>query len=150
MKFKAIFLTACTTFCATGVACAQSPSSADAAVAQTVSAFLSALSQGNEGTLHKLTCQGFYAFDAGSRFSGDDLFALVKKYQAAGSAFSWSVTMPEVHVTGKSAWITYVNQGSIKNAAGTKSMHWLESAQLQNNGDGWCINFLHSTPVSAK
>ena len=149
MKASAMLAVACAGLFAGGVH-AQNAQANDSQVVNTVSAFLSSFGQASPDALHKLACPAFYAFDAGQRFSGDDLFALVKKFQAAGTSFTWSVTGAEVHNDGHSAWITYINQGTMKNASGTKSMQWLESAQLEQTGNGWCVRFLHSTPVAAK
>lgn len=74
---------------------------------------------------------------------------LIKKAHAAGMVFAWQVTEPEVHVGGGTAWITYVNRGSVKDSSGTKEATWLESAVLQKENGRWRIAFLHSTPVSS-
>jgi ketosteroid isomerase-like protein len=55
------------------------------------------------------------------------------------------VTQPEVHVVGNVAWITYVNKGSVKNAAGTQQVTWLESMVLEKPDGKWKIHFVHST-----
>jgi ketosteroid isomerase-like protein len=96
---------------------------------------------------HRATCQDFYAFDDGKRFSGDALMALIGKYHASGYVFVWNVTEPEVHVSGDVAWVTYVDRGSITNAGGKKDAVWLESAVVDRLGKGWCVAFLHSTVV---
>ena len=49
--------------------------------------------------------------------------------------------------SGDTAWIAYVNQGSITDASGTVSQKWLESAFLQKKAGIWRIAFLHSTRV---
>src|SRR5260370_27373990 len=59
----------------------------------------------------------------------------------------WNVTEPDVHISGNTAWIAYVNQGSITDASGTVSQKWLESAFLQKQGGIWKIVFMHSTRV---
>jgi len=53
----------------------------------------------------------------------------------------------DVHISGNTAWIAYVNQGSITDASGTVSQKWLESAFLQKQGGIWKIVFMHSTRV---
>jgi hypothetical protein len=70
---------------------------------------------------------------------------LVKTAHAEGNVYVWSVNEPEVHLHGEIAWITYVNNGSVKDATGTKSVTWLESAVLQKEKGEWRIRFLHST-----
>jgi ketosteroid isomerase-like protein len=72
---------------------------------------------------------------------------LIKALHAKGMRFEWNVTEPDVHISGKMAWIAYVNKGSITNASGTVSQNWLESAFLQKQAGSWKIVFMHSTRV---
>jgi ketosteroid isomerase-like protein len=90
---------------------------------------------------------GFYIFDGGSRFTGEALVELLKKQQAAGKRYEWNITEPDVHISGDTAWIAYVNQGSISDGSGTTIQQWLESAFLQKQGRIWKIVFMHSTRV---
>lgn len=99
---------------------------------------------------HSVASPDFYAFDGGKRFSGDEIMGLIKNAHAAGMIFVWRVTEPQVHVDGKTAWITYVNQGSIKDSSGTKNVTWLESAILRKEDGRWHIAFLHSTRVPSQ
>jgi ketosteroid isomerase-like protein len=96
---------------------------------------------------HGVVTRDFYSYDGGARFTGDELMALIKKAHAAGKVFVWNVTKPEVRMHGDVAWITYVNEGSVKDASGTKNVTWLESAFLRKEKDGWRIEFFHSTRV---
>jgi ketosteroid isomerase-like protein len=73
--------------------------------------------------------------------------ALIKAQHAAGKRYEWNVTEPDVHVSGNTAWIAYVNKGSITDASGTTSQKWLESAFLQKQAGIWKIVFMHSTRV---
>jgi ketosteroid isomerase-like protein len=90
---------------------------------------------------------GFYIFDGGARFNGDSIMALIKAQHAAGKRYEWNVTEPDVHISGDTAWIAYVNKGSITDASGTVNQKWLESAFLEKQAGGWKIVFLHSTRV---
>jgi hypothetical protein len=90
---------------------------------------------------------GFYAYDVGKRFTGDELMAMIKGRHEAGVVYVWRVTEPAVRIEGNLAWITYVNRGSIKDASGARDVTWLESAVLQKEQDRWRIQFLHSTRV---
>lgn len=94
-----------------------------------------------------VTSPDFYAFDAGKRFSGDELMAFVKNAHAAGKIYMWKVTAPEVHIDGTTAWITYVNRGSLEDNSGKQNLSWLESAVLRRQNGAWRIHFLHSTRV---
>jgi ketosteroid isomerase-like protein len=89
----------------------------------------------------------FYAFDGGKRYTADSLMKLIRKLHADGSVYVWTVTNPEVHVSGDIAWITYVNRGSVKNTSGKKNVAWLESAVLRKEAGSWRIHFFHSTSV---
>ena len=54
---------------------------------------------------------------------------------------------PDIHITGNTAWISYVNKGSITDAYGTVKQNWLESAFLEKQAGTWKILFMHSTRV---
>ena len=97
-----------------------------------------------------VTSPGFYAFDAGKRFSRDELIVLVKEAHAAGKVYVWKVTEPEVHIDGNIAWITYINRGSIEEDSGKKNVSWLESAILRAEKGVWRIHFFHSTRVPSE
>ncbi len=92
----------------------------------------------------------FYAFDVGKRFTGEELMELVKNSHAAGKIYVWQVTEPQVHIDGRTAWITYVNRGSLQDATGKKDLAWLESAVLRKENGVWRIQFFHSTRVPSE
>jgi hypothetical protein len=89
----------------------------------------------------------FYICDGGARFDGDGIMTLIKAQHAAGKRFEWNVTEPDVHISGNTAWIAYVNKGSITDASGTTNQKWLESAFLEKQADVRKIVFMHSTRV---
>ena len=92
-----------------------------------------------------LIAPGFYMFDNGKRFDGDGIMGLIKSAHAAGMKYEWNVTSPDVHITGKTAWIAYVNQGSVTDAKGaTQKITWLESADLIKQHGAWKLVFLES------
>jgi len=72
---------------------------------------------------------------------------LIKAQHAAGKRYEWNVTEPDVHISGKTAWIAYVNKGSINDASGTVNQNWLESAFLEKQAGLCKIVFMHSTRV---
>jgi ketosteroid isomerase-like protein len=94
---------------------------------------------------HTVAAADFYAFDNGERFVGDELMQLIRALHASGAVYEWHVTEPQVHISGNTAWITYVNRGSVQNASGKKDMTWLESAFLRKESGSWRIVFFHST-----
>jgi hypothetical protein len=122
--------------------------SADQAqVVSTVSAIFSAAEQDDLAKFHAVVAPGFYIFDAGARFDGDAIMTLIKAEHAKGKKYEWNVTEPDVHVLGGTAWIAYVNKGSVTDASGTVAQRWLESAFLERSGGAWKIVFMHSTRV---
>jgi hypothetical protein len=94
-----------------------------------------------------ITTPDFYAYDGGERFTAQTFMELIKKLHAAGKHYEWNVTDPEVHIACNLAWVTYVNQGSIEDAAGHQDMTWLESVILEYANGQWRARFLHSTRV---
>jgi ketosteroid isomerase-like protein len=119
-------------------------------VTEAIRSFFAAATADDLDQLHAVTAPDFYAFDAGGRFTRDALMNLIKAAHAEGKVYVWTVTEPEVHISGDIAWITYVNHGSIKDASGTKDVTWLESAVLQKEHGTWRIHFFHSTRVPEK
>ena len=89
----------------------------------------------------------FCIFDGGVRFNREAIMALIKAQHAAGTRYEWNVTEPDVHMSGDTAWIAYVNKGSITDASGTMMQQWLESAFLRKEAGIWKVTFMHSTCV---
>ena len=109
-----------------------------------------ALENDDVAKFQTVTSPDFYAFDAGERFSGDELMALVKKAHSDGKIYVWKVTEPEVHIDATTAWITYVNRGSLEDKSGKQNLSWLESAVLRKQNGAWRIHFFHSTRVPSQ
>jgi ketosteroid isomerase-like protein len=97
--------------------------------------------------LNTVIAPDFYIYDGGARFNADGIVTLIKAQQAAGKRFEWKVTEADVHISGNTAWIAYVNKGSITSASGTANQKWLESAFLEKQAGVWKIVFMHSTRV---
>jgi len=114
-------------------------------VVEAVQSMFVALENDDFARFRSVTSPDFYAFDVGKRFSGDELMALIKKAHADGKIYVWKVTDPEVHIDGTTAWITYINRGSIEDKSGKQNLGWLESAVLRKRNGGWRIHFFHST-----
>jgi hypothetical protein len=139
-------------FIATGFANAQTssapaPGSDEAAIIAAIETMYVAFTTDDLAKFHSVAAPGFYAFDGGKRFDGDALMQLLKTAHASGKVYIWRVTKPEVTIEGNIAWITYVNEGSLKNASETKNLTWLESAVLRRENGNWRIKFFHSTRV---
>lgn len=124
-----------------------SAGSEEARVIEVMRTFYVAATNDNLEKFHTVVTRDFYSYDGGARFTGDELMALIKTAHAGGKVFVWNVTKPEVRMHGDVAWITYVNEGSVKDASGTKNVTWLESAFLRKENEQWRIEFFHSTRV---
>jgi hypothetical protein len=116
-------------------------------VVDTVSTIFTAARADDVAKFDSVIAPGFYIFDVGARFNGDAIMALIKGQHAAGKRYEWNVTEPDVHINGNTAWIAYVNKGSISDASGTVNQNWLESAFLEKQAGTWKIVFMHSTRV---
>ncbi len=118
-----------------------------ARIVDTVSTIFAAALTDDVAKFDSVVAPDFYIYDAGTRFNGDTIMALIKAQHIAGKRYEWKVTEPDVHISGKTAWIAYVNKGSISDASGTVNQTWLESAFLEKQAGTWKIVFMHSTRV---
>ena len=114
---------------------------------QVVEAALEAAQADNAQAFESHLAPGFYMFDGGKRFDAPGIMAEMRQAAAAGTHMQWLVTQPDVHIDGRTAWIAYVNDGSMTTASETRKRQWLESAYLVRISDTWKIAFWHSTPV---
>jgi len=131
----------------------QKPLTADQArIVDTVNTIFAAALTDDVAKFDSVIAPGFYIYDVGARFNGDSIMALIKAQHIAGKRYEWKVTEPDVHISGKTAWIAYVNKGSITDASGSVNQTWLESAFLEKQAGAWKIVFMHSTrvPVAAQ
>lgn len=97
---------------------------------------------------NSLVLPGFYMYDGGKRFDGDAIMKLISDLRRKGFRYDWNVTDTDVHIEGKTAWVAYVNRGSVTDPKGkVMEMHWLESAFLEKHDGVWKIAFFHSTRV---
>jgi ketosteroid isomerase-like protein len=116
-------------------------------IVDTVSTIFTAARADDVAKFDSVIAPDFYIYDNGARFNGDAVMVLIKQLHAAGKHYEWNLTQPDVHISGNTAWIAYVNQGSISDASSTTDQTWLESAFLQKQGGVWKIVFMHSTRV---
>jgi ketosteroid isomerase-like protein len=114
-------------------------------VVDTVSTIFNAARADDVAKFESVIASDFYIFDGGARFNGDSIMAFIKAQHAAGKRYEWNVTEPDVHISGNTARIAYVNKGSITDASGTVNQNWLESAFLEKRAGIWKIVFMHST-----
>ena len=59
------------------------------------------------------------------------MMAFIKAQRIAGKRYEWNVTEPDVRICSNTAWIAYVNKGSIIDASGRMGQQWLESGFLE-------------------
>jgi hypothetical protein len=88
-------------------------------------------------------------FDVGKRFTGSGLWDLIKTVHGKGIRLVWTVQDTDVHFACDTAWIDYINRGSVFDGRTTTQVTWLESAVLMHGKTGWQIRFFHSTQVPA-
>ena len=142
-------LTTCTATALMAIAgtipAADCPSVTEESVVETMRKMYAAATVDDEAGLSKVFDPDFYAYDVGKRFSGHELYVVIKDAHAAGKKFVWTVADPQVHVHCDWAWITYVNRGSVSDATGMLPVTWLESAVLRYDKGSWFIRFFHST-----
>lgn len=136
--------------CFGSLAYASSPDDEHDKVAETVRQMFVALTNDDLDLFRAVTSTDFYSFDVGKRFDGDELAELVRKSHASGKVYVWEVTDPKVRIDGNTAWVTYVNRGSISDASGKRELSWLESAVLHREKGAWRIHFFHSTRVPSE
>lgn len=129
---------------------AASPAHEEESAVEAVRQMFVALTNDDADLFRSVTSPDFYAFDVGKRFDGNALFQLVEEAHAAGRVYAWKVTDHQVHIDGRTALVTYVNRGSLKDASGVKELSWLESATLRKESDEWRIHFFHSTRVPSE
>jgi len=125
----------------------KSPASEEKQVVDTVNTIFTAARADDVAKFESVIASDFYIFDGGARFNGDSIMAFIKAQHAAGKRYEWNVTDPDVHISGNTAWIAYVNKGSTTDASGTLNQNWLESAFLEKQAGTWKIAFMHSTRV---
>jgi len=146
-RLTAAYLLALLLAAAGAAAGSTSPSPEESQVVSALETMYVALTNDDVALFQKVAAPTFYAFDAGKRFTGDGLMALVKQLHAAGNVYVWRVTEPEVQISGDTALITFSNRGSVRSEAGTRPASWLESAYLRKESGTWRIHFFHSTRV---
>jgi hypothetical protein len=116
-------------------------------IVDTVNTIFTALQTDDAAKLNSVISPEFYIFDGGKRFNAEQVMAIFKAQHVAGKRYEWNVTEPDIHISGNSAWIAYVNDGGISDASGTVHQQWLESGFLEKQGGTWKIAFMQSTRV---
>ena len=118
-----------------------------AAVVKTLTDMYAALTVDDGATLAAAFTADAVEFDGGKRFTGTGLWDLIKTVHAKGIRLVWTVQDSDVHFACDTAWIDYINRGSVFDGKTTTPVSWLESAVLVHGKTGWRIRFFHSTRV---
>ena len=88
----------------------------------------------------------FHSFDAGARFTGDELMRLIKEQHAKGWVYEWNLQEPDIRLHGDTALAAYLNTGFVQDPTGKRTaVTWLESAFLRRHEGRWLISFFHSS-----
>ena len=146
-----VLILASTTVCPSVIAQQTRPCTAsDAdkpAIAAAVRNLFAAAEKDDVAAFDALLAPGYFMYDGGRRFDGDTILTkLLMEKQKQGYKWVWSVQDPQIEVDCTSAWIAYVNKGSLTMPDGTKQdLTWLESAFLEKRNGHWLLRFAHST-----
>jgi ketosteroid isomerase-like protein len=116
-------------------------------IVATVTTIFAALQTDDAAKLNSVIAPDFYIFDGGRRFNAEEMIAIFKAQHLAGKRYEWNVTEPDIHISGNTAWIAYVNDGSISDASGRFHQQWLESGLLEKQAGAWKVLFMQSTRV---
>jgi hypothetical protein len=119
------------------------------AVVKTMTDMFAALTVDDGAKLTSIFTPDAVEFDGGTRFTGSGLWDLIKTVHAKGIRLVWTVQDLDVHFACDTAWIDYINRGSVSDGKTATPITWLESAVLVHGKTGWLIRFLHSTQVPA-
>jgi hypothetical protein len=119
------------------------------AVVKTMTDMFAALTVDDGAQLTAIFTPDAVEFDGGKRFAGSALWDLIKAVHAQGIRLVWTVQDTDVHFACDTAWIDYIDRGSVFDGKTTTPVTWLESAVLVHSKTGWVIRFLHSTEVPA-
>ncbi len=118
------------------------------AIARTLEKMFEAAMNNDIAAFDALVTPNFYTYDGGMRFDGDAILKLIIDRQKQGFKYLWTVPSPTIEIDCNTAWIAYVNKGSLTTPEGAKQDRtWLESAILTKQDSRWLIRFFHSTPV---
>ena len=116
-------------------------------IVDTVNTIFTAIQTDDTAKLNSVIAPDFYIFDGGQRFNAGEVMAIFKAQHLAGKRYEWNVTEPDIHISGNTAWIAYVNDGSISDASGTVHRQWLESGFFEKQAGTWKVVFMQSTRV---
>jgi len=115
-------------------------------IRQALTSMFDALRADDLEKFRSIVAPEFHSFDAGARFTGDELVQLVKEQHAKGWVYEWNLQEPDIRLHGDTALAAYLNTGFVQDPTGKRSaVTWLESAFLRRHQGRWLISFFHSS-----
>lgn len=125
------------------------PADSSAAIVDVLQNIFAALGKDDLQAYRSSVSDHFYIFSGGGRYDAAGFVDAVKTAHAQGIRFEWAVAQPEIHVSCRQAWVTYLNKGSVDTGKGKVPTNWLESAVFEYAHGHWRARFIHSTEESA-
>ena len=118
------------------------PTPDPAAVAKTMTDMFAALTVDDGAKLAAIFTPDAVEFDGGERFSGSGLWDLIKTLHAKGIRLVWTMHDMDVHFACDTAWIDYINRGSVFDGKSTMPVTgWNPRSLCTQNpagGSGFC------------
>ena len=127
---------------------------AEQQVIQTMERFFEVLDVDNyeQNLLEEVVTEDFKIFEAGEVMDIERFHAFVTHVDpnvAPLSDTSWTLSEFDISLDNNSAHVSYINRGIFKHGDEmTAKLHWMESAYLIRQTDGYKIRFLNSNVVS--
>lgn len=117
-----------------------------AGIRQVLASMFDALRADDLEKFRSVAAPEFRSFDAGARFTGDELVQLIKEQHAKGWVYEWNPQEPDIRLHGDTALAAYLNTGFVQDPTGKRTaVSWLESAFLRRQEGRWLISFFHSS-----
>ena len=117
------------------------------AVQEAINTFFKAFSETDFNYIQETSTKDFLLLEQGMIWNLDTLQNILSKPKPAGYTRKNRFDFFETRITGKKAWVGYLNHADIESAAGKRKIHWLESAVLVKEKNSWKLEMMHSTRV---
>jgi hypothetical protein len=95
------------------------PKPQPAAVVKAMTDMFAALTVDDDAKLAAIFTPDAVEFDGGKRFADGELWDLIKTVHAKGIRLVWTVQDSDVHFACDTAWIDYINRGSVSDGKTT-------------------------------
>ena len=127
---------------------------AEQQIIQTMERFFEVLDVDNyeQNLLEEVVTEDFKIFEAGEVMDIERFHAFVTHVDpnvAPLSETSWKLSEFDISLDNDSAHVSYINRGIFKHGDEmTAKLHWMESAYLVKQANGYRIRFLNSNVIS--